>query len=210
MPDLVSKRFEELGELLQEIDSNLTKEKFVQWGTSVLGLIGQTFGEDSPHFKSFHNNYRAIAEVIGVPTDHYYQTKGIFTAAYEDFKGGYLFDLQQFLRGEIFADFLDQAEYLLGEGYKDAAAVICGGVLEDSLKKICQKNNIVFSPNEGIESLNTKIYNSQVYSLPVKQEITAWGALRNKAAHGDYDEYEDENVRRMIQGVKQLVIDFLR
>ena len=39
-------------------------------------------------------------------------------------------------QAEVFADFLDMAEHLLGEGYKDAAAVILGAVLEDTLRKL--------------------------------------------------------------------------
>jgi hypothetical protein len=38
-----------------------------------------------------------------------------------------------------------------------------------------------------------------------QKNVTAWLDLRNKAAHGCYSEYQNENVRLMIAGV----LDFM-
>ena len=41
------------------------------------------------------------------------------------------------------------AEYLLGEGYKDPAAVLIGGVLEQYLRKQCEKSGIEVNSDSG-------------------------------------------------------------
>ena len=63
--------------------------------------------------------------------------KGILAAAKEDYIGGLLDDQKTLVCAEVFTDFLQQADYLLREGYKDPAAVIAGAVLEDGLRRLC-------------------------------------------------------------------------
>ena len=59
-----------------------------------------------------------------------------------------LVNFRSLVQAEVFADFLDMAEHLLGETYKDAAAVLLGAVLEDSLRKIAGA--------KGVDILNSK------------------------------------------------------
>ena len=50
-------------------------------------------------------------------------------------------------------------------------------------------------------------YNIQadVYDKGLQKQITAWGHWRNKAAHGDWDEYDSADVSDMINGVRRFV-----
>jgi hypothetical protein len=50
----------------------------------------------------------------------------------------------------LFSDFLELASYLNSEGYKDAAAVICGGVLEGHLRKLSEKLGIAVVAENGL------------------------------------------------------------
>jgi hypothetical protein len=43
---------------------------------------------------------------------------------------------------EVFTDFIEMAEHLLEQGYKDPAAVVAGSVLEEHLRQLCHKNAI--------------------------------------------------------------------
>ena len=57
-----------------------------------------------------------------------------------DYEKGYLKTTTEIIHGDVFADFLESAKYLLDRSYKDAAEVIAGGVLEDQLRKLSIKN----------------------------------------------------------------------
>ena len=59
-----------------------------------------------------------------------------------DLKAGYLASLEELIHGEIFADFLEMADHIQNEGYKDAAAVLASGTLEAHLRQLCGKNSI--------------------------------------------------------------------
>jgi hypothetical protein len=127
--------------------------------------------------------------------------------------GGYLISIQEHLHAEIFKDFLEMAEYLLDDGYKDASAVIIGGVLEEHLRKLCSKNGVAleFVNSKGVtkpksvEAMNADLAGAGVYSKLDQKSVTAWYELRNKAAHGHYDKYDENQVRLIFQGVKDLI-----
>jgi hypothetical protein len=112
-----------------------------------------------------------------------------------------------------FVDF-SEIDFLLSEGHKDAAAVMCGSELEKHLRKLCVSNGIdVFLPAgsagelqpKRAERLNAELASINVYGKLDQKHITSWLDLRNKAAHGDYHEYNAEQVSLMIQGVREFV-----
>jgi hypothetical protein len=135
---------------------------------------------------------------------HHYTTSvmGVVQALKDDLEAGYLDTLTKLAQADIFSDFLEMGEYLLTEGYKDAAAVIIGGVLEDTLRKIAEKNGISIKNEKGksltIEPLNTELAKNTVYDKLTQKQITSWADLRNNAAHGHYDKFDKKQVEMML------------
>ena len=91
---------------------------------------------------------------------------------------------------------------------------MCGSELEKHLRKLCVSNGIdVFLPVGSVgepqpkraERLNAELASINVYGKLDQKNITSWLDLRNKAAHGDYHEYNAEQVSLMIQGVREFV-----
>ena len=136
---------------------------------------------------------------------------GIVQALKTAHESGYLYDIQELIHAEIFSDFLDMGDYLLKEGYKDPAAVIIGGVLEEHLRKLCLKNSIDIPRNNGprkADAMNADLSKSKVYNLLDHKNITAWLDLRNKAAHGQYTEYTQDQVELALQGIRDFIARF--
>jgi hypothetical protein len=134
--------------------------------------------------------------------------RGILKAAKDESNKGWFVTVKGIISAEIFSDFLEMADYLLSEGYKDAAAVMIGSVLEEHLRQLCNKHGI---PIEIIKNgkkepkkaatLNDELAGKSVYNKLDQKQVTAWLDLRNKAAHGKYNGYEKEQVELMHQGV---------
>lgn len=179
-------------------------------------LIRRLYGPDSQYFQMFksttenedftimHSNYyRHVASVVGI-------LKGIE----HDIKSGMLTNFRSLVQAEIFADFLDMAEHLLREGYKDASAVLLGAVLEDSLRKIADVNgvNILNSKGKPLTSdpLNAALAKKDVYNALVQKQITSWANLRNDAAHGHFDRYDSAQVQQMLLFVQKFCADHLK
>lgn len=178
-------------------------------------LIRRLYGSDSHYennlqqvlatdmFSMMHSNYhRHISELVGI-------LKGI----QHEIKSGLLTNIRRLLQAEIFADFLEMAEHLLNEGYKDAAAVLLGGVLEDSLRKLADSLKVSSVSPSGkpltIDPLNVALVKTGLYNALIQKQITTWANLRNDAAHGHFSKYDGEQVRQMLLFVQKFCADYL-
>ena len=179
-------------------------------------LITRLYGADShymkmfqvplkyPYFKSMNSNcYNHVSEVVG-----------ILKAVEHDINTGMLLNFRSLLQAEIFSDFLEMAEHLLREGYKDAAAVILGTVLEDSLRKISDSNSIATVGTSGkpltIDPLNIALGKAGIYGPLVQKQVTTWANLRNDAAHGHFVKYDEAQVQQMLLFVQKFCADYLK
>jgi hypothetical protein len=136
------------------------------------------------------------------------EIQGILSALRKDYEAGYMNKIEELIHADLFSDFLEMAEHLLEEGYKDPAAVLVGGVLEEHLRKLSDKHGISAAQGghpKKADTLNSELAGSSAYSKLDQKNVTAWLDLRNKAAHGNYGEYVPGQVRLLIQSVR----DFL-
>lgn len=212
---LISKRFAELEAKIQDVLST-RKERgrgewsdsyddatMHQWMTSVLNLLQRVFGESSIHYRNFEK------ESGNYPSDifRFGSCTGIFRAAKDDYENGYLFNVHSLVKAEILAgDVLEQAQELLNAGYHNPACVLIGVALESTLKELCNRHTI--TPAK-LEKMNADLCKANAYNMAKQKQITAWADLRNKAAHGQWEEYSYTDVRLMLAGVQQFLADYL-
>lgn len=177
----------------------------------VATLLAHTIGRFAPDASEFRkradeamDRYAASDPRIAVM-----MLAGILKSLRTSYKSGYLQSIQALIHADVFADFLEMADYLLSEGYKDAAAVITGGVLEEHLRKLAGKHGIALSDAAGkprkAASLNDDLVKSTAYDKLEQKNVTAWLDLRNKAAHGDYGSYDKQHVEHLVLGVRSFV-----
>lgn len=142
---------------------------------------------------------------------------GIVSALKGDLENDLLISLHELVHAEIFSDYLDMSEYLLNEGFKDSSAVIVGSTLESHLRELCKKYGIEIeiTNNSGkktfkkADSMNADLARMQVYNNVNMKQITAWLSLRNSAAHGKYNEYNKDDIKLMISGIRNFMINYI-
>jgi hypothetical protein len=90
-----------------------------------------------------------------------------------------------------------------------------GSVLEGHMRQLCQKYDIPVKVEkdgklipEKADKLNHSLVKAEVYNKLDMKQVTAWLDLRNKAAHGNYNEYENDQVNLMLKGVMDFVARF--
>lgn len=131
---------------------------------------------------------------------------GVLLALRADYEAGRLRSVAELIHADLFSDFLEMASYLHSEGYKDAAAVICGSVLEGHLRKLSEKLEIAVTAENGrpkkADALNGELAVKGAYSKLDQKNVTAWLGLRNHAAHGEYDRYTSDQVALLLEGVR--------
>jgi hypothetical protein len=123
----------------------------------------------------------------------------------DDIKLGLIQSLPGLIRGDLFEDYIQMSEHLLDEGYKDAAAVIIGSSLEAHLKSLCKSNDVEYLNKDGeplkSSQINQNLYSVSVYGKREMKQIVSWLEVRNYAAHGDYEQYDEDDVRLLIEGI---------
>jgi hypothetical protein len=179
-------------------------------------LISRLYGDESHYFAMFKAS-TGIAHFNEMHSNHYRHVSdvvGLFKAVEHDIQSGLLQNFRNLVQAEIFVDFLEMAEHLLSEGYKDPAAVILGAVLEDSLRKIAGEKGVPTIGPKGkpltIDPLNAAVAKAGVYGPLVQKQITSWANLRNDAAHGHFGNYDAGQVQQMQFFVQKFCADYLR
>jgi hypothetical protein len=135
---------------------------------------------------------------------------GILRALRVAYADDLLQSIEELIRGDMFEDFLEMAQYLLDEKYKDPAAMLIGGVLEEHIRKLCQKNNIAITKEDKspqkTSTLNDELVKAGVYKKGDQKSVISWLDIRNNSAHGKYGEYTIEQVELMLQGIRDFII----
>ncbi|MFM9626236.1 MULTISPECIES: hypothetical protein [Streptomyces] len=135
---------------------------------------------------------------------------GIAVGLRDDIAAGWYSSVVELVHAETYGDFLEMADGLLNQGYKDAAAVITGTSLEVHVRSLCVKHSVDTttasnSPKKA-DTMNADLKKADVYDGLQQKQITAWMDLRNKAAHGNYGDYDQAQVRLFIEGVRAFMM----
>lgn len=167
-----------------------------------LSFIEMVYGTTHSYYKEFNK------ETDGWQISNLDAGIGILISIKNEIEGGWLTTVRGLVSAEIFSDFLEMAEHLLSNDYKDAAAVIIGSTLEEHLRQLCINNSIETTVKTGdadvakkADLLNSDLAKAGVYNKLDQKNVTAWLDLRNKAAHGQYDQYNKGQVETMLSGV---------
>ena len=125
-------QFEEIAKKTKYRDfSDISYGMYTQLRTAALAVIDRVSGPESIYAKQA-NNLPVDERNMENNLRHIPLLAGIVTALRDDVSNGFLDTARELIHGELFGDFLEMADFLLSEGYKDAAAVMGGGVLETS------------------------------------------------------------------------------
>jgi hypothetical protein len=123
---------------------------------------------------------------------------------------GLLTRYEDLIVADTFADITEQAGHLLSQGYFLAAGVILRAVLEERLRKLCSRHNIVLTKTRPtISDFNIALYNSTppVFDKSMMFHVTALAAVGNDAAH-NVPGLKREDVDRLALGIKDFLARF--
>ncbi|EJB8497260.1 DUF4145 domain-containing protein [Acinetobacter baumannii] len=137
----------------------------------------------------------------------------ILKATLDDMNSGCLTSYKQLIQADVFDSELDQAKHFLESGYPVAAAVTAGVVLETSIKELCKNNGIdIFPPDstkpKKLDVLNAALKNADIYNVLQQKKITTLADIRNNAAHGNTNQFTNEDVKDMIRDIERFLLEY--
>jgi len=192
-----SSKYDDLSDLKREVKNE------------ILTLLAATIARVSPSGSVYRQQADAAYTAYGRDNSHIITIlTGVLRALKADYVAGRLQSVTELIHADLFSDFLEMAQHLQSEGYKDAAAVIAGSVLEGHLRKLCEKHGISVENNgkpKKADALNSELASAGIYSKLSQKNVTAWLGLRNHAAHGQYAEYSKEQVSLLLQSISDFI-----
>ena len=171
-----------------------------------IAAIERASGRNSTYNRSVLELNKKVANIYYNLPRHI----GVAKALLSDIENSYMESFEELLHGDVFGEFLEMAEHLLDKGYKDAAAVLAGSTLEMHIRNLCDKFGVTTTAGEkrrykNTDGLNAELTKIGAYTKLDQKNIIAWLGLRNNAAHGNYAEYTNDQVRLLVASIR----DFL-
>lgn len=171
------------------------------WATSAENLIRAVYGESSPHYANFRSAYlECQGRESAINT-----LRSLFGSAKEDFEGGYVFNVEMRISGEIFGDFVALARQSLSEGQKDVAAVLACAALEDAIKRLAQSGGISTDGKTMVDLVNA-LKSAGLVAGAQKSLLDAMPRIRNMAMHAEWSKLTEPDVSSVLGYVEQLLL----
>lgn len=178
------------------------------WITSVASLAtllappGSYFLDEVKRITS-NENLKA-----GVPWSSVQKVLGLLLSLNEEARQGLLRKIEYAVFATAFDDFLDHAEAFHKGNMAREAGVLAAIVLEDTIKRIAAKNNIL-SAGLSLEQLVDALVNAQVFTLVKAKRVKAYAGVRNPALHAEWDKFDIRDAGELIAGTRELIEHFL-
>jgi hypothetical protein len=207
----IAQRFKDLAEqgraipLLNDQGSmHASPSSFYTWATSVLNLLQGVFGENPPHAIRFKRELDSI-EYNYVDETKLDAIRGIFLGAKSDFDGGYIFNVEAALTGEVFGDFVTAAKAALTEGHHTVAAVLASAALEDALKRYATINGLDVAGKSMQEVVNA-LKSKGLVSGAQKSLLDSMPKVRDYAMHAEWSKITPQDAGSVIGFVEQFLL----
>ena len=171
------------------------------WATSVENLIRAVYGQSAPHYVNFRAAY---LDCKGNEHD-INKLRALFVSAKEDYEGGYVFNVEMRISGEIFGDFVALARQSLSEGQKDVAAVLACAALEDAIKRLAQSGGLSTDGKSMVDLVNA-LKAAGLVAGAQKTLLDAMPRIRNMAMHAEWSKLTEPDVSSVLGYVEQLLL----
>jgi hypothetical protein len=141
---------------------------------------------------------------IGVPTQCVVKMGAILTTLQTDWAKGLVREIEYLISAENFDAFLDHAEKFHKGGQERESGVLASIVFEDAIRKLAKKHGM--NPNAEVELLIDEIAKTNAMTPVMARRLKGGpAALRNKALHAKWKEFNIKDVGEAIRTTRELL-----
>ncbi|NUE94679.1 DUF4145 domain-containing protein, partial [Acinetobacter seifertii] len=193
--------------------SQEAKDLYTQWLVSSKSLLKLICDDKKAiHYELFLSAENKVHSVETPPLI-LKRLLSILRATFDDMNSGCLTSYKQLIQADVFDSELEQAKHFLDSGYKVASAVTAGVVLETAIKELAKNNEIDIyqegsTKSKKLDALNSELKNANVYNALQHKQILTLAHIRNKAAHGEVEEFNENDVQNMIRDIESFLLNY--
>lgn len=209
MNQIFARRFQELVEKQSLMhfkkdsmdDEYLNAGEWEGWATSVQSLLKAVFGDTGQQYINFTKAYNHCNGY----GHHVRPLFDLLKSAKEDFDGGYVFNVDLRVSGEVFGDFIVLARKALDEGHEEVAAVLACAALEDALKRYATVSGLDVG-DKGMADVVNALKGAGLVAGAQKALLDRMPTIRNYALHANWDKISAPDVGSVIGFVEQFLL----
>jgi hypothetical protein len=175
-------------------DPYVDAQKFHKWVigcSNLVSSLGDSAKAWSDAFGGDESNQFVIAQVL----------LGKLEALKEAIDGDLLVRVEDLVMADAFADLLEQADELLEKGYLLAAGVLGRAVLEEHLRKLCDRQGCLPSAKPTIHDLNQALYKTSYFDKLTMKQVDVMATAGNHCAHNTDPPLTSADVRQLLTDV---------
>ena len=116
-----------------------------------------------------------------------------------------IYDIQAILQADLFDSELEEAKYLLKNGFLRASGAISGVILEKHLKKVCDNHGLKINKKEPTLSTYNDALKDNIYDTLEWRRMQRLADLRNLCDHSKAKEPTKEDVEELIEGTDRVI-----
>ncbi len=186
-----------------------------EWPTSCIAVLEQVVPKSSLLRKKLEK-----FNILGKESSELEFAVSFLKSVKTEIQNGFLDNLALQIESEVLADYLAQAASILkGEKNEFAhipAAVLAGASLEKTLKTLCDTlippEPVLNEKNAplGMSALIDALKKREVFNEVQAEQLRFLAAIRNSAAHGNFQEFDRQQVKMMIEGVRRFISQYLK
>lgn len=177
-----------------------------------IGSVGNYFRLTATPDTYYHQECTRILEnpelQKGMPFHTVQKLVGLLKSINDEIAKGLLRKAEYIFVATTFDDFLDHAAVYHKGGKKLESSVLASAVFEDTIRKIATKNEITES-GRSMEALIDGLSKSGVFTPVKAKRIKGYAAIRNKALHAQWDEFDIKDVGELIKGARELIESYM-
>jgi len=209
LDSMIIKKFDDLAEKGKKVNASqqvtdiaavVDSKKFQEWATSALGLLQKVFGESSVYYRNFQAIYAKIINIAY--KESFDNCRAILQSAREEYEGGGLCEIKQFLNFAVLEFLARSTADLLHRGEKETACILASVLLENALKYLCSSKGL---PAGSLEQMNELLRQAGVYQVGTQQRIKDWCCMKEDFILGYGEKYRTADVDDMLRGVQRFL-----
>jgi hypothetical protein len=140
----------------------------------------------------------------GVPSQCVVKMGAILIALQTDWAKGLVREIEYLISAENFDAFLDHAENFHRGGHARESGVLVSIVFEDAIRKLAKKHKV--DPNADVELLIDEIAKAGAVTPVMARRLKGGpAALRNKALHAKWKEFDIKDTGEAIRTTRELL-----
>ncbi|MDP2897257.1 MAG: hypothetical protein Q8Q12_12010 [bacterium] len=181
--------------------------EYQSWVSSAANLLRVVCPRDSHYVDQCKRVEEGMPAGAGVLSSVFLKMLGVLRSAREEWAAGMLTRIEYIVAAATFDDFLDHAADYHKANKKIEASVLASAVLEDTVKKIALKNSV--NEKRSLDPIIDDLAAVGVFTPVKAKRVKAYAGTRNKADHAEWDAFDIKDVGEMINGVRELIEEFL-